>query len=77
MAWGTAIDTLPIRGVPSPAQPVSTPLAYDSHPRPKDLGNGLDQKAIEAVRKWTFAPATNHGNPVSLRVTIEVTLRLR
>jgi TonB family protein len=30
----------------------------------KPLPFGLDQKAIEAVRKWRFAPARHRGKPV-------------
>jgi TonB family protein len=36
------------------------------------LDPGLDRKAIEAVRKWTFKPATVHGNPVPYRVQVEL-----
>ncbi len=28
------------------------------------LGYGLDEKAMEAVSKWTFRPATKAGTPV-------------
>jgi len=26
---------------------------------------GLDEKAIQAVRKWQFTPATKNGEPIS------------
>jgi TonB family protein len=40
------------------------------------LGMGLDEKAIEAVKKWQFRPGTNDGNPVAMMSTIEVNFRL-
>lgn len=41
------------------------------------LGNGLDEKAIEAVHKWRFRPAYEHGKPISMETTVEVEFRLR
>lgn len=43
---------------------------------PRVLGLGLDQKAIEAVGKWKFKPATKSGEPIDKRVVIEVVFRL-
>jgi periplasmic protein TonB len=42
----------------------------------RSLGMGLDQKALDAVWKWRFAPAMKDGHPVSVAVSIEVTFRL-
>ena len=39
-------------------------------------GMGLDEKAIEAVRKWKFKPAMKDGKPVNVQVPIEITFRL-
>jgi TonB family protein len=36
------------------------------------LGLGLDEKAVEAVRKWKFAPGTFDGRPVAMQMTVEV-----
>jgi TonB family protein len=42
----------------------------------RSVGMGLDEKAIEAVQRWKFAPATKDGQPVAVRVSIEVAFRL-
>jgi TonB family protein len=38
---------------------------------------GLDQKAIEAVKRWRFRPGTRLGKPVAVLVNIELTFTLR
>jgi TonB family protein len=40
------------------------------------LGLGLDEKAMDAVRQWTFKPGMKDGQPVSVRATIEVKFKL-
>jgi len=40
------------------------------------LGMGLDEKAIEAISKWKFAPGTKDGVPVPVAANIEVNFRL-
>jgi TonB family protein len=42
----------------------------------KGLGFGLDESAIEAVRKWQFAPARRDGRRVGIPTTVEVQFRL-
>jgi TonB family protein len=42
----------------------------------KGLGFGLDQKAIEAVGTWRFAPGQKEGKPVPIVVRIEVNFGL-
>jgi len=57
-------------------------LVVDDKGRPQNLkvmrslGLGLDQKAIEAVEKWTFKPGMKDGKPVPVIATIEVNFRL-
>jgi len=42
----------------------------------RTLGMGLDEKAIEAVRTWTFEPARKDGKPVAVLINVEVNFRL-
>ncbi len=42
----------------------------------RHLGKGLDQKAVEAVKKYRFKPAMLHGEPVAVEVKIEVNFLL-
>jgi len=42
----------------------------------RPLGLGLDEKAIEAVRKWTFKPGLQNGVPVAVYARVEVTFHL-
>jgi protein TonB len=41
------------------------------------LAGGLDEKAMEAVRKWKFNPAMKDGKPVTVEAQVEVNFRLR
>ena len=40
------------------------------------LDKYLDQKALEAVSKWKFQPATQDGKPVALRTVVEINFHL-
>lgn len=42
----------------------------------KGLGHGLDEKAVEAVRKWKFQPAMKDGQPVETKLYVTTTFRL-
>src|ERR1700761_3967755 len=42
----------------------------------RKLGQGLDEKAIEAVRQYRFKPSTYQGKPVPVEITVEVNFHL-
>ena len=42
----------------------------------RPLGQGLDEKAIEAVRTWRFEPARKDSKPVTVQINVEVTFQL-
>ncbi|HZR28689.1 MAG TPA: TonB family protein, partial [Terriglobales bacterium] len=42
----------------------------------RGLGFGLDEKAMDAVRKWRFEPARKDGQPVAVRVGVDVEFRM-
>jgi TonB family protein len=41
------------------------------------LGDGLDARAIDAVRQWQFRPARRFGTPVDVLVEVAMEFRLR
>ena len=43
----------------------------------RGLGAGLDQQAVQAVRRWQFAPATRKGQAVDVVVEVAVEFKLR
>ena len=57
-------------------------LVVDQQGRARDihvvrtLGMGLDEKAIEAVKKWKFEPGQKDGLPVAVQVNVEVNFHL-
>ncbi len=42
----------------------------------RSIGMGLDEKAIEAIKRWTFQPALKDGQPVAVQINVEVSFRL-
>jgi periplasmic protein TonB len=42
----------------------------------QSLTPDLDKKAVEAVKKWKFQPATKDGEPVAVRIKVETDFRL-
>jgi periplasmic protein TonB len=57
-------------------------LIVDSNGHPTNirvansLGMGLDEKAIEAAKKWRFEPAQKDGRPVAVEIALEVDFHL-
>jgi len=43
----------------------------------KGLGGGLNDRAVQAVRQWRFAPARRQGVPVDVIVEVAVEFKLR
>lgn len=48
---------------------------YDIHVG-QSLGMGLDEKAIEAVHRWRFRPATLNGQAVASKIAVQVEFHL-
>jgi TonB family protein len=42
----------------------------------QSLGMGLDEKAIDAVKRWRFRPATLNGEAVATQIAVEVDFHL-
>ena len=59
---------------------ISLVVGEDGVPRDlrvtRALDPGLDQNALDAVRKWRFRPAQKDGQPVAAQSTIEVSFHL-
>jgi TonB family protein len=43
----------------------------------KGLGQGLNERAVQAVRQWRFSPAHRKGAPVDVVVEVSVEFKLR
>ncbi len=43
----------------------------------KSLDPDLDEAAVKAMKKWTFKPGTKDGQPVAVRIEVEMTFSLR
>jgi protein TonB len=61
---------------------VALSLTVDTQGNPQNiqvirsLEKGLDEKAVEAVKKWVFFPGTKDGVPVPTKATIDVSFKL-
>ena len=42
----------------------------------RGIGYGLDEKAVEAVSKYRFKPAMEHGQPVPVEINIQVNFQI-
>ncbi len=57
-------------------------IIVDAHGNPQNahvirtLGMGLDEKALEAIRRYRFKPATKDGKPVPVVMNVRVDFRL-
>ena len=47
-----------------------------SDPADREAARTLDQKAIDAVNQYTFAPGTLHGKPVPIAAKVEVSFQI-
>jgi periplasmic protein TonB len=43
----------------------------------RSLDEGLDQEAVKAARQWRFEPGKKDGQPVRVRITLEMTFSLK
>jgi periplasmic protein TonB len=43
----------------------------------RSLGFGLDQNAIDALKRWRFRPGTKNGTPVDVTLNVEVRFNIR
>ncbi len=51
-------------------------IVTDVQEKSEPLGAGLDQSAIDTVKKWKFNPATRDGEAVAVRLTVEISFHL-
>ena len=57
-------------------------VVVDTDGKPRNIrikrpaGQGLDEKAIEALNKWRFTPGMKDGSPVPVLINIEMNFRL-
>jgi len=42
----------------------------------RPLGFGLDEEALESIKKWKFDPATRDNEPVRIAMSVEVNFHL-
>jgi len=42
----------------------------------RGLSNGLDENAVECVKKWRFRPGLRFGKPIPTHATVEINFRL-
>ena len=56
-------------------------LIVDDQGQPRDVciqrsvGFGLDASAADAIRQYRFSPATKDGQPVQIRISVEIDIR--
>lgn len=56
------------------------PVNHEGHPMHvkviRGLAMGLDEKAVEVVRRYRFKPATMDGHPVTVEMSVEVNFQM-
>jgi TonB family protein len=59
---------------------ISAIISADGHPYSvkviKSLEPSLDANAIEAIKKWKFAPATKDERPIAVRLNVDMSYHL-
>ncbi len=70
---GTVLLTIVVNKYGTPSR-VTVKKGIVEPPR-DDLG--LNESAVESVRKWRFRPGTKDGQPVAVLATVEVNFRLK
>lgn len=65
-----------VRGTVLLAITITTDGVADQITLIKGLSYGLDEKAVECMRKWRFKPDLRDGEPVPVKAQIEVNFRL-
>ena len=43
----------------------------------RELGFKLDESAVEAIKQWRFKPAMKNGEPVDVRLNVEINFNLK
>ena len=80
MKEGETIIRIRVSGTPTINTLDLTAIDEDGNVRDveilKDLPMGLGSKAVEAVRKWKFQPATQDGVPIAVDHNLSVSFRL-
>jgi TonB family protein len=51
-------------------------IADEVGPNDRDAALSLDQKAVEAVAKYKFSPATYEGKPVPIEIKMQITFQI-
>jgi TonB family protein len=76
------VNPPPGKGATEDSRSVLVGLVVDTNGLPQDVhvvrgvSEGLDQKAVQAVKQYRFKPAMQGGKPVAVHLNIEVNFRI-